>query len=458
LGRLIKVTEQDVSTGSLTVETSYTYDLADRLIGVNQGNQTRAFKYDGEGHLLFERIPEMAATINDGTGNYWSTKYTYTSFGAVDTKTDARGVITTYGYDTLNRLTSISYNTSGAPGVTSTPTVTYNYDNNQSSTTKGLLLSVSAGSGYSESYSYDSFKRVQSVTRTIDGHNYTTSYQFNTINQTTRVTYPSGRVVNASYDGSARLASLADPGGPAYISNMAHDVNGNPTGWILGNGVHEGFSYDANRLQPTLHTAGTAAPYTNLMNIGYSYLAAAGQMGASSTAGNAGQLISISGAISGTTESASYTWDNLGRLVTSNQSSNGSSAQRRFAYDRWGNRTGVWDASSGGNQIQSVTLEQSGGVPTNRIQTVYPPRANFALAISGATASASSTSSSSYPASAAINGDRKGTYWGLGGGWMDATANTYPDWIQVDFNGGKTIDEVDVFTLQDNYSNPRMPL
>ncbi len=60
----------------------------------------------------------------------------------------------------------------------------------------------------------------------------------------------------------------------------------------------------------------------------------------------------------------------LGRLVTSNQTSNGSSAQRRFSYDRWGNRTGMWDATSGGNQIQSITLQGSGGIPTNQIASV----------------------------------------------------------------------------------------
>lgn len=63
------------------------------------------------------------------------------------------------------------------------------------------------------------------------------------------------------------------------------------------------------------------------------------------------QLMSISGTINSTTESAAYTHDNLGRLVTSNQTSNGASAQRRFSYDRWGNRTGVWDAVTGGTQI-----------------------------------------------------------------------------------------------------------
>ena len=40
----------------------------------------------------------------------------------------------------------------------------------------------------------------------------------------------------------------------------------------------------------------------------------------------------------------------------------------------------------------------------------------------GATAAASSTYGSGYPASAAINGDRKGLNWNSGGGWNDATA------------------------------------
>jgi RHS repeat-associated protein len=83
--------------------------------------------------------------------------------------------------------------------------------------------------------------------------------------------------------------------------------------------------------------------------------------------------MSISGTINGTTESAAYSYDNLGRLVTSNQTSNGSSAQRRFAFDRWGNRTGMWDATSGGEQIQSIALQGSGGIPTNQIESVTVP-------------------------------------------------------------------------------------
>ena len=59
---------------------------------------------------------------------------------------------------------------------------------------------------------------------------------------------------------------------------------------------------------------------------------------------------------------------------------------------------------------------------------------------------------------AAVNdGDRKGVNWGSGGGWNDASANVWPDWVQIDFAGTQTIDEIDVFTLQDNYYNPVDP-
>ncbi|HSS18686.1 MAG TPA: hypothetical protein VLL54_01180, partial [Pyrinomonadaceae bacterium] len=75
------------------------------------------------------------------------------------------------------------------------------------------------------------------------------------------------------------------------------------------------------------------------------------------------------------------------------------------------------------------------------------PRTNVALATNGATASASSTLSGSFAAGGTINGDRKGVNWGNGGGWADASSGTFPDWLEVAFNGSKTIDEIDVFTI-----------
>jgi hypothetical protein len=86
-----------------------------------------------------------------------------------------------------------------------------------------------------------------------------------------------------------------------------------------------------------------------------------------------------------------------------------------------------------------------------------PSRFNYASAVNGATATASSQYSAGYPASAVNNGDRRGVNWGAGGGWNDATANSHPDWVQIDFPDLRVIDEINVLTLQDNYGNPAEP-
>src|SRR6266478_6107694 len=99
--------------------------------------------------MLYERIPEQTATINDGTGTYWTTKYTYTDFSAIATRTDARGVVFNYDYDNMNRLRTIVSNTTNAPGVAPGGGASFAYDNNNGSPTNGLLLSAG-----NETYSY----------------------------------------------------------------------------------------------------------------------------------------------------------------------------------------------------------------------------------------------------------------------------------------------------------------
>jgi peptidyl-Asp metalloendopeptidase len=80
-----------------------------------------------------------------------------------------------------------------------------------------------------------------------------------------------------------------------------------------------------------------------------------------------------------------------------------------------------------------------------------------AAAANGGVATASSTFSAAYPASAVNNGDRRGTGYGNGGVWVDATSGAYPDTMEIAFNGAKTISEVGVFTVQDNFQNPAEP-
>src|SRR5262249_40235602 len=170
LGRLITVTELD-SSGNLTQSTGYSYDLLDNLTQVNQGGQIRSLKYDALGRKLYEGIPEMSATINDGTGTMWSIKYNYTSFNAILKATDPRGVEKHFMYDNLNRLIQIWYTGLGGDdagtvlpalpaSVRPTNSVNYSFDNSTTSSTKGMLLSISMSGSlptYQENFSYDSF-------------------------------------------------------------------------------------------------------------------------------------------------------------------------------------------------------------------------------------------------------------------------------------------------------------
>lgn len=85
---------------------------------------------------------------------------------------------------------------------------------------------------------------------------------------------------------------------------------------------------------------------------------------------------------------------------------------------------------------------------------------NYALtALNSAPAASSSFAGErSYPAETAFDGSNTGAGWEQGGGWNDATRDVWPDWLSVSFGGGaKTINEIRVYTLQNNYHSPVTP-
>jgi RHS repeat-associated protein len=85
-------------------------------------------------------------------------------------------------------------------------------------------------------------------------------------------------------------------------------------------------------------------------------------------------------------------------------------------------------------------------------------RVNVALAANGGVATASSTATGSgFQTTYAINGNNRGPWGNLLEGWNDNTPNVVPDWIQIDFAGSKTINEIDVFGLHDNYTQVNTP-
>jgi RHS repeat-associated protein len=339
LGRVITVYEPDVTNGnSLTQQTTFTYTVQDAVASVAQGVQTRTFNYDGMSRKTSETIPEAGTT-----------SYQYNSFGLTTQRTDARGVITNYTYDTLNRLAQVSYNV-GSTGVPATPQVTYTYGTSAASNNNGRLVTMTDGVG-SESYTYDVMGRVTQLQKTISGTVYTTSYAYNYADEETSITYPSGRVVQQSYDPIGRLAAVSN-GGTNYASGFAYNTASQVTGVNYGNGVAAAFGYSPNRLQ--MQSLSYTKASQTLFSLAYAY----------------GPSGSNNGQISGITDNVdagrtlSFTYDALSRLSTAASQGSANYVQWgvSFTYDRYGNRTAE-NQTSDTPPFNQVTVNAA----TNRI-------------------------------------------------------------------------------------------
>ena len=164
------------------------------------------------------------------------------------------------------------------------------------------------------------------------------------------------------------------------------------------------------------------------------------------------------------------TYDAENRMLTATDNTGQTS---RYTYDADGNRVRRQIASSQEEwQIYGMdgellaeyrasspasAPEKEYGYRDGQLLITATGRFNVALAANGAVATASSAHTCcGFSTTGAINGNNRGP-WGNGEGWNDATPNSVPDWIQVDFAGSKTIDEIDVFSLHDNYTQENTP-
>ncbi|NMS24108.1 RHS repeat domain-containing protein, partial [Vibrio parahaemolyticus] len=134
-------------------------------------------------------------------------------------KTDARGVVTSYVYDALNRVTQRSYSTpNGTPGVgvlanyQATPNVEYFYDGANVAggiaNSKGKLTKVSSAISTTEYTAFDILGRVTAHKQTTYGTAYTTGYIYNLSGALVEQTYPSGRVVRNTLDPDGSLSQV----------------------------------------------------------------------------------------------------------------------------------------------------------------------------------------------------------------------------------------------------------
>jgi RHS repeat-associated protein len=182
------------------------------------------------------------------------------------TKTDPMGYVTTYTYDSQQRLTnatnqggtkSISYGTGNIVTVTERDggIWTYKYasaitrplevtaPNNAKTISNydanGNLISRKDPNGHITTYTYDGNGNMLTMT---DPLNHTTTYTYNQWGQVTSVTDPDGNVTSNTYDANGNLISITDPSGA--IAHYQYDSRGNITAITDAAGRTTTMTYD----------------------------------------------------------------------------------------------------------------------------------------------------------------------------------------------------------------------
>src|SRR5439155_22777076 len=224
--------------------TNYVYDALENLRQVTQGTQQRFFMYDSLSRLIRARNPEQAVNpalnLTDSiTGNsQWSAAYSHDEDGNLTQKTDARGVVSNYTYDALNRNTSVTYTNDPM----NTPAVHRYYDglrdeiDNNIPNSKGRLWQTeTAGTSRTTINGYDALGRPtsqsqQSYVNNAWGQSFTVSAIYDKAGHLFTLTYPSNHLVSYNYDGAGRLADK-DAQHLAFTGNLG---DGTPRTYSAG--------------------------------------------------------------------------------------------------------------------------------------------------------------------------------------------------------------------------------
>ena len=93
-----------------TTNVEYTYDLANKVLQVADPTGTYGFAYDNMGRLI------STTTNYTFVAGAYTNSYTYDAASNRTSLTAPDGSITTYGYDTLNRLNGLANSWAGSFG------------------------------------------------------------------------------------------------------------------------------------------------------------------------------------------------------------------------------------------------------------------------------------------------------------------------------------------------------
>jgi len=323
--------------------TTYTYDVLNDLTLAVQGQQQRSFVYDALGRLTGATTPE-AGTVS----------YTYSDYGLVLTRTDARNVQASYQYDTLNRLLGVSYLLNGSswsvmpnvctPSGGTAANVCFMYGTSAASFNNGRPMQMTDPSG-NETYAYDALGRITTLSKAVGTTAYPVNYSYDIVGNLKSITYPSGRIVQQTLDSLERLTQVSNSG-TNYVSAIGYNSAWQPTGFNYGNGVSASFGYNSRmQLASLAYTSGGST----LLSLSYDYLTGA--------PGNNGQIQKVSDNVD-STRTTTFIYDGWLRLKTASNSQ----WSITETYDLYGNRN---------SQSPPVNFSQAADPATNRLPTPY---------------------------------------------------------------------------------------
>ncbi len=407
-GRLVEVVEPDPGATSAAVSasgnlsTTYSYDTLDRLTTITQGSQTRSFRYDSLGRMTRQKLAEQTATINDagtyvgsgGSGATWSEAFVYDTHSNLTQRTDARGVKTNISYlvssvlDPLNRLQSISYDTSTADTtytINSAPTVSFEY---MTTGDKTRVKKVDTAGVAEEENAFDSEGRIAEYKLTLDsrtGNDFETDYTYDSAHRLTEIKYPKAwgmsgnprKSVVPSYDVASRLTQM-NVDSATYLDGVSYNTSSQVTSLTTGSSMShprvENYSYDSQTGLLTGQTVKNTAATSTYLDLTYSY-ARGNSHG--SVNGKTGQLTKIVDNLNNNRDKL-YEFDSVGRLMKAHggvaAGATGVTANwtQTYTYDRYGNRT----ATSVSGDLEDTTRAPRDGLSsvsvntaTNRVNT-----------------------------------------------------------------------------------------
>jgi RHS repeat-associated protein len=293
-----------------TTAVNYTYDNDSRLTQVADPTGTYQFTFDNFS-AGYKYSPHPMGRLTNTTTSYaflagrnFTTSYGYDAASNRTGFTDPESGATSYVYDTLNRLQTLT----PPAAFSGTGNFGFSYD------ALSRRTQMTRPNGLKSVYAYDNLSRLQSVLHqsgatTLDGAAYAVD---NAGNRTSRTPQPSGVASNYAYDNIYQLTGVTQ--NSTTTESYTYDPVGNRLSSL---GVSP---YSNNASNQLTSIPGTTYTYDN----------------------NGNTLTKVVG-----TNTTSYTWDFENRLTSVTLPGTGGTVS--FKYDPFGRR--IYKSSSSGTSV-----------------------------------------------------------------------------------------------------------